>query len=169
MLVTQLCLTLCSLRDCSVPGSFVCGILQAGILEWVAIPFSRGSSQPKYRTWVSWIAGRFFTVWATREAQHSHRLWLSVMPFPQCPMLGNLHQRNKAMNTSRLGSNRLCLKRSGETSSKMGNWSWVWRLRRTSPGRTGKKEHSRKWQAWDNTSDLEGCKEGGRGCDKGAT
>ena len=39
------------------------------ILEWIAIPFSRESSQPRNRTWVSCIAGRFFTVWATREAQ----------------------------------------------------------------------------------------------------
>ena len=46
----------------------VIGILQARILEWVAIPFSRGSSQLKDRTNVSCIAGRFFTVWATREA-----------------------------------------------------------------------------------------------------
>ena len=38
------------------------------ILEWVAIPFSRGSSQPRDQTWVSCIAGRFFTVWTTREA-----------------------------------------------------------------------------------------------------
>ena len=38
------------------------------MLEWVAIMFSRGSSQPKYQTWVLWIAGRFFTIWATREA-----------------------------------------------------------------------------------------------------
>ena len=45
------------------------GILQARILEWVAFPFSRGSSQPRDRTQVSSIAGRFFTSWATREAQ----------------------------------------------------------------------------------------------------
>ena len=45
------------------------GILQAGILEWVAFPFSRGSSQPRDRTQVSHIAGRLFTSWATREAQ----------------------------------------------------------------------------------------------------
>ena len=45
------------------------GILQARILEWVAFPFSRGSSQPKDQTQVSRIAGRFFTSWATREAQ----------------------------------------------------------------------------------------------------
>ena len=56
--VAQLCLILCN------PG-----ILQARILEWVAFPFSRGPSQPRDRTQVSCIAGRFFTSWATREAQ----------------------------------------------------------------------------------------------------
>ena len=45
------------------------GILQARILEWVAFPFSRGSSQPKDWTQVSHIAGGFFISWATREAQ----------------------------------------------------------------------------------------------------
>ena len=64
----QLCLTLCDPLDCSLLGSSVHGILQAKILEWVAIPFSRGSSQPMGRTQVSCIAGRFFTVWATRQA-----------------------------------------------------------------------------------------------------
>ena len=44
------------------------GNLQARILEWVAIPFSRESSQPRDWTQVSWIAGGFFTIWATREA-----------------------------------------------------------------------------------------------------
>ena len=60
----QSCLTLCDLMDCSLPGSSVHGILQAGILEWVVISFSRESSRPRDRTqasWVSWIAGRFFT------------------------------------------------------------------------------------------------------------
>ena len=46
-LVTKSCLTLCNLMDCSLPGSFVHGISQARILEWVAIPFSRGSSCPR--------------------------------------------------------------------------------------------------------------------------
>ena len=56
--------------DYSPPDSLVHGILQARILEWVAIPFSRGSSQPRGRTpQVSGTAGRFFTNWATREAQ----------------------------------------------------------------------------------------------------
>ena len=45
------------------------GILQAGILEWISMPFSRGSSQLRDQTQVSRIAGGFFTVWSTREAQ----------------------------------------------------------------------------------------------------
>ena len=62
--VTQLCLNLCDPMDCSPPGSSVCGILQARILEWVAISSSRGSSWPKDRTQVSFVsctAGGFFT------------------------------------------------------------------------------------------------------------
>ena len=55
------------LMDCSLPGSSVHGILQARILGWVAITFSRGSSRLRDRTRVSCIAGRFFTIWATRE------------------------------------------------------------------------------------------------------
>ena len=47
VLVAQLCLTLCNSMDCSLPGLSVHGILQAGILEWGAVPFSRGSSQPR--------------------------------------------------------------------------------------------------------------------------
>ena len=66
--VSQLCLTLCDLMDCSLPGSSVHGILQARILELVAISFSRGSSQPRDQTRVSSTAGRHFTVGATREA-----------------------------------------------------------------------------------------------------
>ena len=59
---------LCNPMDCSPPGCSVHEILQARILEWVAIPFSRGSSQPRDWTQVFHIAGRFFTIWATREA-----------------------------------------------------------------------------------------------------
>ena len=51
----------CYDMDCSLLGSFVHEILQARILEWVAIPFSRGSSQPRNQTWALCIAGRFFT------------------------------------------------------------------------------------------------------------
>ena len=63
MKITQSCLILCNHM-----GYTVHGILQARILEWVAVPFSRGSSQPRDTTQVSHIAGRFFTSWATREA-----------------------------------------------------------------------------------------------------
>ena len=53
--------------DCSLPGSSIHGIFQARVLEWVAISFSRGSSWPRDRTQGSCIAGRCFTLWATRE------------------------------------------------------------------------------------------------------
>ena len=66
-LVSQSCLTLCDPMACNLPGSSVSGILQARILEWVAICFSRGSSPPRDRTQVSCVAGRLFTIWATRE------------------------------------------------------------------------------------------------------
>ena len=69
MLVTQSCLTLCNHMDHSPPGPSFHGILQARILEFIAISFSRGSSQPRDRTQVSHIAGRLFTIWATRKAQ----------------------------------------------------------------------------------------------------
>ena len=58
--------------DCSLPGSSICGIFQARVLEWVAIAFSRGSSQPRDRTWVSRIVGRCFTLWATRETPEEY-------------------------------------------------------------------------------------------------
>ena len=95
---TQSCLTLCDPMDCSLPGSSlhgclgskvkvaqscptlcdpmdytVRGILQARILEWVAFPFSRGSSQPRDQIQVSHMAGGFFTSWATRET-HGRRI-----------------------------------------------------------------------------------------------
>ena len=69
VLVAQSCLTPCDPMDCRPPGSSVHGILQAGILEWIAIPFSRGSSQPRDRTWVSCIAGGFFSIWTVQAQQ----------------------------------------------------------------------------------------------------
>ena len=103
--------------DCLVRG-----ILQARILEWVAFPFSRGSSQPRDRTWVSCIAGGFFTSWATGvelprkllcvcartrvcmcvcARAHAHAQWLShvqlfVTPWTvphQAPVYGILQAR----------------------------------------------------------------------------
>ena len=67
-LVAKSSLTLCHPMDCSPPGFSVHGNLQAKILEWVAISFSRGSSQPRNRTWVSCIADEFFIERVTREA-----------------------------------------------------------------------------------------------------
>ena len=64
--------------NCSLPGSSVYGILQARILEWVGIPFSRRSSRRGDRTQVSHTAGRFFTIWAIREPQ----LWY----LPSCSL-----------------------------------------------------------------------------------
>ena len=80
MLVTQSCPTLYNFLDCSPPGSSVHGILQARILERVATLFCRGSYQPTDWTRVSCIAGRFFTIWASR--------WLFVICSVQsCPTL----------------------------------------------------------------------------------
>ena len=61
--------------DSILTGSSIHGILQARTLEWIVIPFSRGSSWPKDWTWVSCMAGRFLTVWATREAHEKPLQW----------------------------------------------------------------------------------------------
>jgi len=60
--VAQSCLTLCDPMDCNLPGSSVHRILQTRILEWVAISFSRGFSQPRDQTWATRIEGRRLTV-----------------------------------------------------------------------------------------------------------
>jgi hypothetical protein len=70
--VVQSCPTLCDPTDYTVHG-----ILQARIPDWVAFPFSRGSSQPRDRTQVSCTAGGFFISWATREAQQINILLLT--------------------------------------------------------------------------------------------
>ena len=62
--VAQSCPYLCDSMDCSLAGSTVHGIFQARILQWVAISFSRRSSQPRDWTRVSCIVGRCFTIWA---------------------------------------------------------------------------------------------------------
>ena len=67
VLVAQSYPTLQDTMDCCPSGSSVHGIFQARILEWVAISFSRGSSQPRDQTQVSYTAGRLFTDWATRN------------------------------------------------------------------------------------------------------
>ena len=80
---------LCDPMDWSLPGSSVHGILQARTVEWVAVPFSRGSSQFRDQTQVSCIAGRFFTVWVTKVAYIRDGLSLNSSVFSgslnQCP------------------------------------------------------------------------------------
>ena len=67
---TQLCPTLCDPMDCSIPGSSVHRTFQARVLEWVAIFFSRGSSQLTDRAQVSHIVDRCFSIWATSEVSN---------------------------------------------------------------------------------------------------
>ena len=85
-LVSQSWLTLCNPRDCSPPGSSVYGILEARILEWVAIHFSRGSSQLRDRTLVSCIEIGFFTIWAIMEA-HQRQAGVTLQLTLHLPLL----------------------------------------------------------------------------------
>ena len=64
--------------DCILPGSSVHGILQAIVLEWIAISFSRGSSRPRDRTQVSHILDRRFTFWTTREVTELSHLQTDI-------------------------------------------------------------------------------------------
>ena len=64
--------------DCSPPGSSVPGILQARILEWAAMPFSRGSFWPRNRTWVSCTAGRLFTIWGYSNTKRNKNIFKSL-------------------------------------------------------------------------------------------
>ena len=70
----QFCLTFGDSMDCSQPGSSLYGILHAKTLKWVAILFSRVSSQSRNRSHISCIASRFFTVWITRKDQQCYSI-----------------------------------------------------------------------------------------------
>ena len=100
--VYQLCPTVCNPMDSSSPGSFVHGLFHARILESVATAFSIGSSWPRDQTQVSHIAGRLFTIWATREVDcvDHNKLWkiLQEMGIPDhltC-LLRNLYAGQEA-------------------------------------------------------------------------
>ena len=69
----------CNPMDCSLSGSSVHGILQARILDWVAISFCKGSSWPRNQTQVSCIAGRFFTNWAIMQIKTTIRCHLTLV------------------------------------------------------------------------------------------
>ena len=81
--ICSVCLTLCNPMDYSLPGSSTHGILQARILEWVAIPFSRRSSWPGNQTWISCIADGFFTTEPPEkpnsQATLGHFCWLMLV------------------------------------------------------------------------------------------
>ena len=93
--------TCCAVLSCSVVSSSLwshglspqaslsMGILKARILEWVAMPSSRGSSQPRDQTQVSRIAGRFFTIWATKEAYDPVIPLLGIYPKKLIPLIWN--------------------------------------------------------------------------------
>ena len=85
--------------ECSLQGSSVHGILQARILEWVAIPFSTGSSHPRGWTWVSCTAGRFFIIWATREA-HIYVYCVHVCRYHKCMYICILNAYSNPLNKS---------------------------------------------------------------------
>ena len=116
-----LCLvTLCDPVDCSLPGSSVHGISQAGILEWVAMPSSRGYSQPRDRTI---IAGRLFTIWTTREAPLSFCLVLNIrshfsyiVAFPAALSTSAVPED---MNHPAVSSGR-------SMNCELKQWRWVW-------------------------------------------
>ena len=90
----QSCLTLCKPLDCSPPASSVHGIFQARILEWFAIPFSRGFSWPRNRTRITCIVGRFFTVepLGSPSTQERAELLQAEKAYTQCihsgPLMG---------------------------------------------------------------------------------
>ena len=96
--VAQSCPTLCDPMDCSLPGSSLHGILQARVLEWVDISFSRGSSRFKDQTQVFHIPGRRFNLWATREAG------TSTLPSSDSLGLHTYHSLCHGCSFTRIGS-----------------------------------------------------------------
>ena len=93
VLVAQLCLILCNPMDCSPPGSSVHGILQARILEWIAIPSSRGSSQPSDQTHISHISstGRWVLY-------HQHHLGSPVLLYRTLSLSTGSENRGRMAN-----------------------------------------------------------------------
>ena len=110
-LAAQSCLTLCDPMDCNPPGSFVYGILQARILEWVSIPFSRGSSWPRDWTQVSCITGGFLLLSLQGSPKH-----LSIYIFLKYLFIW-LHKRLSC------GMQDLQLRHVG-SSSLARDWTW---------------------------------------------
>ena len=98
--VAQSCLTLCDPMDYSLPGSSVHGILQAVLQEWVAVPFSSGSFQPRDQSQVSLFASRFFTIWATRETQLNSKQYTNISGVPCTNQFVSLHSSDARFETA---------------------------------------------------------------------
>ena len=129
VLVAQSCPTLCDPMDCSPTGSFVHGILQTTILEWVAISFSRWSSRPRDQTPVSHVADRPFTIWATREAERVELLssWFAfIFSFQnyvvEIEESGNDFQGFEALSGWGDGKSALLLHRQGNCRKNSDHW-----------------------------------------------
>ena len=154
VLVIQSCLTLHNTMDCSLAGSYVHGILQARIVEWIAISFSRGS-RPRDQTWVSHIRGIFFTIWATREKEKTlmektlespldskeikpvnpkgNQPWVFIgMTDAEAPILWPLDAKSNSLEKTLMLGKRLRAKREGGQQRIDGwmaspsQWTWVW-------------------------------------------
>ena len=125
-IVVQSCLNLCKPVDYSLPGSSVHGILQARILEWVAISFSSGSFLLKDGTRFSCISGRFFAVWATREADW----WTSQLCWWAC-INTNLCQYKKSTEywLNRLVIQTKCLLFTASNNSNHRGTFQLWDIR----------------------------------------
>ena len=132
--IAQLCPTLCDPMDWGLPGFSVHGILQAKILEWVAIHFSRRSSQPRYSSQVSSVAGGFSTVWATREAWDLNKyytlyLYLFVhkckIQLSQCLVCGFLTLAPCQFITS-VAQCQICCSEERKSSLTWRYWEWCY-------------------------------------------
>ena len=164
-LATQSCLTLCNPMDWGLPDSSAHGILQARILEWAAIPFSRGSSQPSDWTQVSSIAGRFFTISGIRETpirtgKSPKFMWLALFR--------NIRWKDWCRSSNTLVTwceelthlkrpwcwNRLKAGGEGDDRGWDGwiasptQWTWVWVNSRSWSGRPGVRQRVSKSQTW---------------------
>ena len=118
---------LCEPMDCSPPVSSVHVNLQARILEWVAVPFSRGSSQPRNWTRISCIVGRFFTSWTTREAKEcSYNLIIIYLKGQQRKHVTRHFSKDTQM-TEGLGAGGEGDDRGWDGwMASSTQWTWVW-------------------------------------------
>ena len=136
VLVTESCPTLYDPMDHRPPGSSVHGILQARILEWVAVSLSRGSSWLRDGTWVSCIAGRFFTIWATKEANYPQNATRKTVQLPNYLLFKILkaYKLNLQMFVQKqCGILKICVWRTAMTVQWLKlclprQWVWVWSL-----------------------------------------